>query len=78
MSDPAFHAVTVDHIPLRDRAGLSTSEASTYTSLSAATLKKYRCSGTGPRYARIGSKIVYRPSDLDAWLERHLVGGGRP
>ncbi|WP_370037465.1 helix-turn-helix transcriptional regulator [Brevibacterium epidermidis] len=77
MSDPAIHAVTVDHIPLHDRAGLSTSEASAYTSLSAATLKKYRCNGTGPRYARIGSKIVYRPSDLDDYIGKHLIGGNR-
>lgn len=77
MSDPALHATVVDQFPLRDRAGLSTSEASTYTSLSVPTLKKYRCNGTSPRYARIGSKIVYRPSDLEDWLESHLVGRGR-
>src|SRR5699024_8111696 len=47
--------------PLRERIGLTTADASIYTSLSVSTLKKYRFNGTGPRCARIGTKIVYRP-----------------
>lgn len=70
-------SIADEPVPLRERAGLGTAEASIYTSLSVPTLKKYRLDGTGPRYARIGSKIVYRPADLDTWLEAHLVGGGR-
>lgn len=77
MSDPAFRATVVEKVPLSDRAGLSMSEASIYTSLSVPTLKKHRCSGTDPRYARIGSKIVYTPSDLEAWLAQHLIGRSR-
>lgn len=63
--------------PLRDRAGLGTAEASVYIGLSVATLKKYRREGSGPRYARIGSKIVYRPADLDEYIARRLTGGDR-
>lgn len=63
--------------PLRDRAGLGTAEASVYIGLSAATLKKYRRDGYGPRYARIGSKIVYRPADLDEYIARRLTVGDR-
>lgn len=63
--------------PLRDRAGLGTAEASVYIGLSLATLKKYRRAGTGPRYARVGSKIVYRPADLDEYIARRLTGGDR-
>lgn len=70
-------SITDETVPLRDRAGLGTAEASIYTSLSVPTLKKYRLDGTGPRYARVGAKIIYRPADLDAWLEARLVGGGR-
>lgn len=61
-------------VPLRDRAALGTADASVYIGLSVPTLKKYRLDGTGPRYARIGSKIVYRPSDLDEYIAKHLVG----
>lgn len=81
MSTPTASAFTVGNdgvsVPLGDRAGLGTTEASLYVGLSVPTLKKYRLDGTGPRYARIGSKIVYRPTDLDAYVEKHLVGGVR-
>jgi predicted DNA-binding transcriptional regulator AlpA len=62
-------------VPLRDRAGLGTAEASVYIGLSVPTVKKYRLTGTGPRYARIGSKIVYRSADLDEYIARRLTGG---
>lgn len=62
-------------LPLRDRAGLGTAEASVYIGPSVATLKKYSREGSGPRYARIGSKIVYRPADLDEYIARRLTGG---
>lgn len=62
---------------LADRGGLSPADAAVYVGLSVPTLKKYRLDGTGPRYAKVGSRVVYRPTDLDAWLTAHLVGGGR-
>lgn len=45
-----------------------------------ATLAKWRWAGTGPRYAKVGSKIAYREADLDEWLEgrlRHNTSEGR-
>lgn len=29
--------------------------------------------GRGPRYIKVGRSVRYRVSDLDEWLERHLV-----
>ena len=52
---------------------LSVKEASYYTGLSSSTLNKLRCSSSqGPRFAKIGRRVVYDVLDLDAWLAKHL------
>jgi predicted DNA-binding transcriptional regulator AlpA len=52
------------------RRRLRTPQAAEYVGLSAATLEKFRVSGNGPPYQKAGPKIVvYRPEDLDAWLD---------
>lgn len=69
-----------EQLPLNDlsaRGALDTLHSAEYTGVARATLKKWRATGDGPPYVRIGSKIVYRVADLDAWLEANLVGGGR-
>jgi hypothetical protein len=43
--------------------------------LSPATLRKWRCQGRGPRFARLGRRILYRPADLDDFVLRNLVAG---
>jgi len=47
---------------------LSTVEAGDLVRLSPHTLAKFRLYGGGPRFMKIGRKIVYRRSDIDAWL----------
>lgn len=37
------------------------------------TLATWRYLGKGPKYIKIGRRVVYRPADLDAWLEAHTV-----
>jgi predicted DNA-binding transcriptional regulator AlpA len=32
------------------------------------TLMKWRMSGKGPRYSKIGSRIRYRAADIEQWL----------
>lgn len=49
---------------------LRTPEAARFLSLSGRTLEKHRCYGTGPRYSKIGGRVVYRVEDLQAWAER--------
>jgi predicted DNA-binding transcriptional regulator AlpA len=49
---------------------LRTPEAARFLSLSGRTLQKHRCYGTGPRYSKIGGRVVYRVEDLQAWAER--------
>ena len=37
------------------------------------TLAHWRSEGRGPRYIKIGPKVAYRGSDLNAWLDERLV-----
>ena len=46
---------------------LRTKEAAEFLSLSARTLEKHRCYGTGPVFRKLGGRIVYAIDDLDAW-----------
>ncbi|MGL3821313.1 helix-turn-helix transcriptional regulator [Sphingopyxis sp. R3-92] len=46
---------------------LKTPDAAVHLGLSARTLEKHRCYGTGPVYRKLGGRIVYAIDDLDAW-----------
>ena len=50
---------------------LHTPPAAKYCGVSTALLEKLRCVGGGPIFSRLGQgrgRIVYRVSDLDAWI----------
>jgi predicted DNA-binding transcriptional regulator AlpA len=49
---------------------LRTPEAARFLGLSGRTLEKHRIYGTGPRYAKLGGRVVYKLEDLQAWVER--------
>jgi len=49
---------------------LRTQDAARFIGLSYRTLEKYRIAGTGPKYSKIGTRIVYAVSDLTEWVER--------
>lgn len=44
-----------------------TPEAARLLNLSPRTLEKHRCDGTGPIYHKLGGRVVYAVSDLQAW-----------
>jgi predicted DNA-binding transcriptional regulator AlpA len=48
---------------------LRTPEAARIVGLSIRTLEKHRIYGTGPRYFKLGGRVVYRLEDLQAWVE---------
>jgi predicted DNA-binding transcriptional regulator AlpA len=48
---------------------LRTPDAARFVGLSIRTLEKHRIYGTGPRYSKLGSRVVYRLEDLQAWVE---------
>jgi predicted DNA-binding transcriptional regulator AlpA len=48
-------------------------EAASYLQMAASTLAKLRCYGGGPRYAKLGPRlVVYDPKDLDTWVANRL------
>jgi predicted DNA-binding transcriptional regulator AlpA len=48
---------------------LRTPEAARFLSLSGRTLEKHRTYGTGPKYRKIGGRVVYALEDLKAWAD---------
>ena len=51
---------------------LRTPEAARLVGLSIRTLEKHRIYGTGPRYAKLGGRVVYRLDDLQVWVDSAL------
>ena len=42
-----------------------------FTGLSASYLAKLRVTGFGPPFKKIGRSVLYRKSDVEAWLQDH-------
>lgn len=40
--------------------------------VSAATLRKWRWEGKGPKFVKIGRKVVYRQSDIDDYVQSQI------
>lgn len=47
-------------------------EAAKFLRLSASTLARWRCTGNGPRFIKLGGSILYRPEDLQAFIEQRV------
>lgn len=56
---------------LKHRKPINASEAAEYLGISVSTLSKRRVFGGGPKYLKLGRRVVYDPRDLDAWLNAH-------
>ena len=52
---------------------LTPKEAAAYCRVSVSWLANMRMNGGGPDFIKIGMKISYGQSDLDAWLAAHKV-----
>lgn len=52
---------------------LVTKEAAAYVRLGAPTLERFRITGAGPSFLKLGGAVRYRRADLDAWLESRLT-----
>ena len=50
---------------------LSTRELSTRWGVRLSTLERWRANGLGPRFLRIGARVVYRVSDVEAYEQAH-------
>ncbi|HEX8300067.1 helix-turn-helix domain-containing protein [Sphingomonas sp.] len=49
---------------------LRTPDAAILLGLSARTLEKHRCYGTGPAYRKLGGRVVYSVDDLLSWADQ--------
>ena len=54
-------------------AWTDTAGAAIYSRHAESTLEKLRCFGGGPRFSKRGRKVLYRLSDIDAWLSETMV-----
>ena len=52
---------------------LTTIEAAQYVRLGKATLERFRLTGEGPAYCKLGGAVRYRRCDLDEWLKTRLI-----
>jgi|RhiMethySRZTD1v2_1073278.scaffolds.fasta_scaffold2077284_1 predicted DNA-binding transcriptional regulator AlpA len=48
-------------------------EAARLVGLSASTLAKLRLNGNGPAYCKLGRRVLYRPADLETWLQSRIT-----
>jgi hypothetical protein len=62
----------VSHLPTIPPRFLVTKEAARFLALSARTLEKHRTYGTGPVYRKIGGRVIYALSDLQARADKGL------
>ena len=74
----AIEKPCVDGVYLRPLA-VTPEQAAQLTTLSPYTLADYRAKGIGPKYLKTSpgrtGLVLYRISDLEAWLEELVVGG---
>jgi predicted DNA-binding transcriptional regulator AlpA len=57
---------------------MRSAQAARYTGLSESTLAKLRMRhnrANGPSHIKISGCVVYRRSDLDSWMNQHVVRG---
>ena len=51
---------------------LSTRALGERWSISPRTLERWRCAGEGPRFLKLGGRVVYRIDDIEAFEAAHL------
>lgn len=56
---------------------LKNGDAARYLGIAPGTLANWRAEGEGPRWTKLGTAVVYRIIDLDAYLAARVVGGAK-
>ena len=52
---------------------LNTEEAAAYLGIRPNTLEVWRCKHKGPRYSKIGTRVLYDVNDLEAFFSARAV-----
>jgi hypothetical protein len=55
--------------PTRTTVYLTCDEAGAFLKLSPRTLEKLRTIGGGPRFRKLGRRVMYAQADLEAWAD---------
>ncbi|WP_370645824.1 helix-turn-helix transcriptional regulator [Corynebacterium sp. ACRQP] len=63
-----LRVVDVDAVPVY---AVNTEDAASFVGLSVKTLANMRSDGTGPKYLKVGSKVLYRVRDLENWIDSY-------
>jgi predicted DNA-binding transcriptional regulator AlpA len=53
---------------------LTQQEVADHLRLSPRTLERHRLTGTGPKFVKIGRRVVYRRQDIEAWAGANTFG----
>jgi hypothetical protein len=48
-----------------------------FLNVSLASVRRWRLTGFGPPFYRVGARIRYNPQECDAWLRSRQVGGAK-
>lgn len=56
---------------------LTEADVSQALHLSLACLRRWRLERRGPQFIKMGSRVRYRPQDLETWLESLPTGGSQ-
>lgn len=54
---------------------ISVKSALLYLNISSATLARLRKTNTGPTYIKLGGRVFYRQTDLDAYINSNTIKG---
>ena len=56
---------------------LTTEEVAGVCRTSPATVRYWRCMGTGPQAFKVGRRVLYRRADVEKWLEDHYQAANK-
>ena len=59
--------------PITHPRYLCNDDAAQFLTLGRSTLEKMRCTGGGPKFSKLGKRVVYLMDDLIAWAEARAV-----
>ncbi|MBI9081855.1 MAG: helix-turn-helix domain-containing protein [Pseudodesulfovibrio sp.] len=57
---------------LNEAALLNQEQTAQFLNISPRTLEKWRWEGTGPRFCKIGRRAMYRPVDLQSYVDSQI------
>ncbi len=61
-----IHLISIQMLP---DGRMTPKNAALYMGLAEKTLAMKRCDGSGPCFTKVASKVFYKKSDLDTWID---------